>query len=139
MVVTPRFDCVSAAFPLPGGGGGPPRGFRPPRSPGRGGGGGLTLEYMAPLRTRPLRIQMMEAAGLALSAWQVRLRWSPARRLTTGEPTITGSSGGTAGEGKERRVGLSVRLLTQWRGRSTCWFCMVRFWLAVWGKKKRWR
>ena len=79
-LVNPRFDRVFAVFK------------------------GLTLEYMAPLRTRPLRIQMMEAAGLALSAWQVRLRWSPARRLTTGEPTITGSSGGTAGKGKERRA-----------------------------------
>lgn len=28
----------------------------------------LTLEYMAPLSTSPLRIQMMDAAGLALSA-----------------------------------------------------------------------
>jgi len=55
----------------------------------------LTLEYMAPLRTSPLRIQMIEAAGLALSAWQVRLRESPALRLTTGPPPMTGSSGGT--------------------------------------------
>lgn len=55
----------------------------------------LTLEYMAPLRTSPSRIQMMEAAGLALSAWQVRLRGSPARRLTTGPPLMTGFSGGT--------------------------------------------
>lgn len=55
----------------------------------------LTLEYMAPLRTSPLRIQMMEAAGFALSAWQVRLRGSPARRLTTGPPPMTGFSGGT--------------------------------------------
>lgn len=38
---------------------------------------------------------MMDAAGLALSAWHVRLRWSPARKLTTGAPTITGSLGGT--------------------------------------------
>lgn len=38
---------------------------------------------------------MMEAAGLALSAWQVRFSESPARRLTTGAPMITGSSGGT--------------------------------------------
>lgn len=55
----------------------------------------LTLEYMAPLSTSPLRIQMMDAAGLALSAWQVRLRGSPARRLTTGPPLMTGFSGGT--------------------------------------------
>lgn len=55
----------------------------------------LTLEYMAPLRTSPLRIQMIDAAGLALSAWQVKLRGSPARRLTTGPPQMTGSSGGT--------------------------------------------
>lgn len=55
----------------------------------------LTLEYMAPLRTSPLRIQMIDAAGLALSAWQVRLRGSPALRLTTGPPPMTGSSGGT--------------------------------------------
>jgi len=61
----------------------------------------LTLEYMAPFRTSPLRIQMMEAAGLALSAWQVRLRGSPARRLTTGPPLITGSSGGTGERGRE--------------------------------------
>lgn len=60
----------------------------------------LTLEYMAPLSTSPLRIQMMDAAGLALSAWQVRLRGSPARRLTTGPPLMTGFSGGT--ENKER-------------------------------------
>lgn len=45
--------------------------------------------------TSPFRSQMMEAAGLALSAWQVRLRGSPARRLITGPPRITGSSGGT--------------------------------------------
>lgn len=57
----------------------------------------LTLEYMAPLSTSPSRIQMMEAAGLALSAWQVRLRGSPARRLTTGPPLMTGFSGGTGG------------------------------------------
>lgn len=55
----------------------------------------LTLEYMAPLSTSPLRIQMIDAAGLALSAWQVRLRGSPARRLTTGPPLMTGFSGGT--------------------------------------------
>lgn len=55
----------------------------------------LTLEYMAPLRTSPLRIQMMDAGGLALSVWQVRLRGSPARRLTTGPPLMTGFSGGT--------------------------------------------
>lgn len=42
---------------------------------------------------------MMEAAGLALSAWQVRLRGSPARRLTTGPPLMTGFSGGTGGRG----------------------------------------
>lgn len=56
---------------------------------------------MAPLRTSPLRIQMIEAAGLALSAWQVRFRGSPARRLTTGPPRITGFSGGTVDEQKE--------------------------------------
>lgn len=61
----------------------------------------LTLEYMAPLRTSPLRIQTIDAAGLALSAWQVRLRGSPARRLTTGPPLMTGFSGGT-GRKKER-------------------------------------
>lgn len=38
---------------------------------------------------------MMDAAGLALSAWHVRLRGSPARRLITGAPMITGLSGGT--------------------------------------------
>lgn len=54
-----------------------------------------TLVYAAPFRTSPLRIQMMEAAGLALSAWQVRFSESPARKLTTGAPIITGSSGGT--------------------------------------------
>lgn len=64
----------------------------------------LTLEYMAPLRTSPLRIQMIEAAGLALSAWQVRLRGSPARRLTTGPPLMTGFSGGTVDTQKERTL-----------------------------------
>lgn len=44
---------------------------------------------------------MMEAAGLALSAWQVKLRGSPALRLTTGAPTITGSSGGTVWDDKD--------------------------------------
>lgn len=52
--------------------------------------------------TSPLRSQMMEAAGLALSAWQVRLRGSPARRLITGPPRMMGSSGGTVGRGAER-------------------------------------
>lgn len=47
----------------------------------------------------------MEAAGLALSAWQVRLRGSPARRLITGPPRITGSSGGTVGGEREERSG----------------------------------
>lgn len=46
--------------------------------------------------TSPLLIQMMEAAGLALSAWQVRFRGSPALRLMMGPPKMTGSSGGTA-------------------------------------------
>lgn len=62
----------------------------------------LTLEYMAPLRTSPLRIQMIDAAGLALSAWQVRLSGSPALRLTTGPPLMTGSSGGTIDTDRER-------------------------------------
>lgn len=54
--------------------------------------------------TSPFLNQMMEAAGLALSAWQVRLRGSPARRLITGPPRMTGSSGGTAGvEGRRER------------------------------------
>lgn len=52
--------------------------------------------------TSPLRSQMMEAAGLALSAWQVRLRGSPARRLITGPPRMMGSSGGTVRRGGER-------------------------------------
>lgn len=47
--------------------------------------------------TSPFFSQMMEAAGLALSAWQVRLRGSPARRLITGPPRMMGSSGGTVG------------------------------------------
>lgn len=64
----------------------------------------LTLEYMAPLRTSPFRIQMIEAAGLALSAWHVRLSGSPARRLTTGPPLMTGSSGGTIDTDTEKRV-----------------------------------
>lgn len=55
--------------------------------------------------TSPFRSQMMEAAGLALSAWQVRLRGSPARRLITGPPRMTGSSGGTAGRRGERSGG----------------------------------
>lgn len=38
---------------------------------------------------------MMEAAGLALSAWQVRFSGSPALRLITGPPLMMGSSGGT--------------------------------------------
>jgi len=44
---------------------------------------------------------MMEAAGLALSAWQVRLRGSPALRLMMGPPIMTGSSGGTARQGHD--------------------------------------
>lgn len=63
----------------------------------------LTLEYMAPLRTSPLRIQIIEAAGLALSAWQVRLSGSPALRLTTGPPLMTGSSGGTIDQRQRQR------------------------------------
>lgn len=55
--------------------------------------------------TSPLRSQMMEAAGLALSAWQVRLRGSPARRLITGPPRMMGSSGGTVGRGTGDQVG----------------------------------
>ncbi len=62
----------------------------------------LTLEYMAPFRTSPLRIQMIVAAGLALSAWHVRLSGSPALRLTTGPPLITGSSGGTVDTDTEK-------------------------------------
>ena len=69
----------------------------------------LTLEYMAPLRTSPLRIQMIEAAGLALSAWQVRLRGSPACRLTTGPPLMTGFSGGT-----KEREGISYIITGRW-------------------------
>lgn len=46
---------------------------------------------------------MMEAAGLAFSAWQVRFSESPARKLTTGAPIITGSSGGT-GKKDQREV-----------------------------------
>lgn len=65
----------------------------------------LTLAYMAPLRTSPLRIQMIEAAGLALSAWQVRLSGSPALRLTTGPPLMTGSSGGTIDTDTEKSGG----------------------------------
>lgn len=78
-----------------------------------------TLEYMAPLRTSPLRIQMMEAAGLALSAWQVRLSGSPARRLTTGPPLITGSSGGTAGRVGGDRKGVSPLILSPSRSRKS--------------------
>lgn len=71
----------------------------------------LTLEYMAPLRTSPLRIQMIEAAGLALSAWQVRLSGSPARRLTTGPPLMTGFSGGTIDAQKERAISHTITIL----------------------------
>lgn len=63
----------------------------------------LTLEYVAPFSTSPFRIQMIEAAGLALSAWHVRLRGSPALRLTMGPPMITGSSGGTTQDGKGKQ------------------------------------
>lgn len=64
----------------------------------------LTLEYMAPFSTSPFLIQMMEAAGLALSAWHVRFNGSPALRLTTGPPSITGLSGGTASWVKEKKT-----------------------------------
>lgn len=73
----------------------------------------LTLEYMAPLRTSPLRIQMIEAAGLALSAWQVRLSGSPALRLTTGPPLMTGSSGGTIDTDTNKEAAIS-HMTTIW-------------------------
>lgn len=40
---------------------------------------------------------------MALSAWQVRFRGSPALRLMTGPPVITGSSGGTAKKSDKRK------------------------------------
>lgn len=70
-----------------------------------------TFVYAAPFSTSPLRIQMMEAAGLALSAWQVRFSESPARKLTTGAPIITGSSGGT---GKKIRGKFILLYHKQW-------------------------
>lgn len=78
-----------------------------------------TFEYMAPLSTRPLRIQMMDAAGLATSAWHVRLRGSPARKLTTGAPTITGSSGGTV----EGQLHVTSWYCTRWKTNTKTFTC----------------
>lgn len=47
---------------------------------------------------------MIEAAGLALLAWQVRFSEFPARKLTTGAPIITGSSGGTVNKIREKFI-----------------------------------
>lgn len=75
--------------------------------------------------TSPFRSQMMEAAGLALSAWQVRLRGSPARRLITGPPRMTGSSGGTVGR-REKEVRLRAPCPSGLAGRLGWWVLWSR-------------